>query len=276
MRTRLIALVIVVCPTTKGGGAGHGAGASSGSNSASVEVGGQSGGKPASKPTPVPAKPSSCTPWTYTIFAGKPPAGLKPKPGTSLISQLALGELYDSSGRRYRSYNRTCNGVSEDAWVADKTGKELAADAYSQATARAPSPRLASAPPTDQLIVNLETWFGVTPIAPVSATASIPGLSATVTLRPESIRVDTGSGTVLRCGLWGSSTSKQSGCAWTPDVPSIPKFTGGGYAFVGTVTLVWRVSWTATDGTGGTLDPIETSAPLRLAVREIQTVGAKG
>lgn len=58
-----------------------------------LRLAGAGGGKPASKPTPVPAKPSSCTPWTCTIFAGKPPAGLKPKPGTSLISQLALGEL---------------------------------------------------------------------------------------------------------------------------------------------------------------------------------------
>ena len=63
--------------------AGNSGGADSGSGGASVfvESSGQSGGKPASKPTPVPAKPSSCTPWTYTIFAGKPPAGLKPKPG---------------------------------------------------------------------------------------------------------------------------------------------------------------------------------------------------
>lgn len=271
MRARFLALGLLVCPMTKGGGAGGGAGGTSGGNSATVTVSGGGGG--AARPGQQSTTANSCSPWVSTYFNHNPPAGLQPKAGSSQISGVAPNELYDSAGRRYRAFSRQCNGVIQETWLADKTGKELAADAFAQATVRAPKPALASAPPVDNLIVNLETWFAVTPTAAVSATASIPGLSATVTLRPDAIRVDTGAGAVLDCGLWGSTRSAKSGCAWTPDVPSIPRFTGGGYAFHGSVTLVWAVSWSATDGTGGRLDPIETTAPLNLAVREIQTIG---
>ncbi len=211
--------------------------------------------KPASKPggdtSPSPVV-QACDPW-----AADPP----PAPGPN------------ASVRELLQYRRVCPSQVQYMVTRVDSGQAVAMNAYASAVARAVKPTLLAAPPTDHLIVNLETWFAVQRTAPVSATASIPGLSATVTLRPASYRVDTGAGTVLRCSLWGSTTSPAGGCTWTPTVPSIPRFTRAGYAFAGSVTLVWDVSWSATDGSGGRLDAIETTRPIRLAVREIQTIG---
>lgn len=178
-------------------------------------------------------------------------------------------------------YLRYCGDVVQFVWVRPASPRELAGDAYDVAVAKIPKPSVVMAPPVDKQIVNLETWFAVTPTQPVSATAAIPGLSATVTARPQSIRLTTGSSApgdpaTVECRLWGSTAAAAGGCSWTPRFPSIPKFTGGGYAYHGSIAVVWTITWTSTSGAGGDLGTYESTTPIDMAVREIQTVGARG
>ena len=129
------------------------------------------------------------------------------------------------------------------------------------------------------MIVNFETWLGVTPQPPVTATAAIPGLSATVTAQASDIEWATGSHvtgdtTLIACQPWGSTDSATGGCAWTPAYPSVGKVTGTtDLRYHGTVTIVWQVSWQATNGASGTLGDLRTTTAVQMGVQEIQTIG---
>jgi hypothetical protein len=150
--------------------------------------------------------------------------------------------------------------------------------AYDAVVDRAPDPRVEMSPPPDQLLVNLPVWFGARPLANRSATAAVPGRSATVRLVPHTLTLHTGSAapgdaTAVECALWGSAEQAEDGCTWTPAYPSVPRITGStDYHFRGRLVLTWNATWTASNGTSGTFDPIATTDDVDLAVREIQTV----
>ena len=217
--------------------------------------------------------------------------GISPPRGTSSCSGWQRGvDTYQATnpdavltmvrpdGVTVTIYFRACQGTIQYAWVPELSPQQLAQSAYDEATAQIPKPVLLMAPPADKQIVNLEAWFGVERTADVSATASIPGLAATVTATPTGITLKTGSSapgekTVIKCALWGSATRPTNGCTWKPKFPSIPKFTGGGYAFKGSITVTWSVTWTSTSGDGGDLGTYDSTTPVDIAVREIQTIG---
>jgi hypothetical protein len=151
--------------------------------------------------------------------------------------------------------------------------------AYQKVASLVPDPQVAFSPPIDKMIVNFETWLGITPSAPITATATIPGLSATVTAEATDIEWVTGSQiagdtTMISCHPWGSTESAQDGCSWTPAYPSVGKVTGtADQRYHGTVTIIWQVSWQATNGAGGALGELRTTTPIEMGVREIQTIG---
>jgi hypothetical protein len=192
--------------------------------------------------------------------------------GTPVIVNPATGE-------KSTLYVRLCNGIYQFVYVGPYSPTDIARVAYQRAAALVRKPAVAFSPPIDKMIVNFETWLGVTPQQPVTATAAIPGLSATVTAEPTSIEWTTGSRvtgdtTKITCEPWGSTGSSQGGCAWTPAYPSIGKVTGTtDLRYHGTVTIVWKVSWQATNGAGGSLGDLRTTTPVAMTVQEIQTIG---
>ena len=118
------------------------------------------------------------------------------------------------------------------------------------------------------MIVNFETWMGVTPVDPVTATATVITTSASVTATPNHIEWHTGSivtgdTTLITCNLWGSTQYPIGGCTWTPSYPSVPKATGTDDLYYhGDITIIWDITWTATDGTTGTFPQLRTSSPV--------------
>ncbi len=196
-----------------------------------------------------------------------------------------MGGLSDPSiinattGEQTLVYFRICDGTYQFVYVGPYSPTDVARAAYQRVTALVHKPEVAFSPPIDKMIVNFETWLGVTPQQPVTATAAIPGLSATVTAQPTSIEWTTGSRvagdtTTISCDPWGSTESAQGGCAWTPAYPSIGKVTGTtDLRYHGTVTIVWKVSWQATNGASGTLNDLRTTTPVAMTVQEIQTIG---
>jgi hypothetical protein len=179
-----------------------------------------------------------------------------------------------------RLFIRTCEGRSQYAWVANLSPRQLAQVALDQASAKLPQPTPAFAPPADSMFVNYETWFGVEPATDVTATATIPGLSVTVTASPVEIILHTGTQvdgdtTTITCRPWGSSYYAADGCTWTPNHPSVAQVTGtNDYRYHASVELVWQVNWQATNGATGDLGTMSSSTDILIAVREIQTIGA--
>ncbi|MGZ4672860.1 MAG: hypothetical protein ACXVKP_06700 [Ilumatobacteraceae bacterium] len=213
-----------------------------------------------------PAGATSCTAWQ--LFDGSNMGGL----GNPGIINPATGE-------QTFVYFRTCDGVTQFVYVGPTTVTDITRVAFQKVAALVPKPEVAFSPPIDKMIVNFETWLGVTPQPPVTATAAIPGLAATVTAEPTSIEWSTGSRvtgdtTNITCEPWGSVESATGGCAWTPAYPSVGKVTGTtDLHYHGSVTIVWTVSWQATNGVSGTLADLRTTTPVRMGVQEIQTIG---
>ena len=214
-----------------------------------------------------PSGTSSCTAWAVFDGSTTEGAGLEPtmiNPATGEVSTV---------------YFRICDGRYQFVYVGAHTVIDIAAVAYQKVAALVPRPKATFSPPIDKMIVNFETWLAVTPSAPITASAAIPGLSATVTAEATDIEWSTGSQivgdtTVISCRPWGSTLSAQDGCAWTPTYPSVAKVTGTtDQRYHGTVTIVWQVSWQATNGAGGSLGPLRTTSAVAMGVQEIQTIG---
>jgi hypothetical protein len=220
----------------------------------------------------------SCGPWQ--VANGFVPSGLE----GSLVQAVFPGE-YTTDGRTYRKWYRDCEGEGQVAWVPDATPEDLAELAVQEVERLLPAPSPVMSPDVGVGgFVGLETWMQVVAEADVSATAGpLPnGLSATTTAQASHLVWEPGDGEVIECALWGAlptgrdiELEREAPCGWWPQFPSAPQFNGGhdDLAFHGTVTIIWEVSWTATNGTGGDLDELRSTVPFTYQVREIQTIG---
>lgn len=122
--------------------------------------------------------------------------------------------------------------------------------------------------------VNLWTWFWTDPgdYQPETQTTSVGPIWATVVATPVGLLFDPGDGSdAVRCPGPGRAWTDSDG----DDEP--PSGCGFQYRHVtdGTVTsrlgILWRVTWTGSGGTGGTLPTMETvtGAPLRVLQAQV-------
>lgn len=215
-----------------------------------------------------PAGTTSCTPWALVDGSNFESAGLTEP---TMINP--------ATGEAATVYFRVCEAKYQFVYLGPHTPADVARVAYEKVASLVPDPQVAFSPPVDKMIVNFETWLGITPSAPITATATIPGLSATVTAEATGIEWATGSHitgdtTTINCQPWGSTQSDHNGCSWTPAYPSVAKVTGTtDQRYHGTVTIIWQVSWEATNGANGTLGELRTTTPIEMTVQEIQTIG---
>ena len=243
----------------RGGGTVHPGSAGGDAQISSWVIGAVNGG--VSRPVGV----SSCSSWV--LFDGSNFGGIG---NPSIINSV--------TGEQSLVYFRVCGGIYQFVYVGQYSPTDVARVASQRVAALVRRPEVAFSPPIDKMIVNFQTWLGVTVQQPVTATAAIPGLSATVTAQPVGIEWATGSQvagdiTMIHCQPWGSTDSAHGGCAWTPAYPSIGKVTGtGDLRYHGTVSIVWKVSWQASNGANGTLDDLRTTTPVAMTVQEIQTI----
>jgi hypothetical protein len=216
---------------------------------------------------PAASRPSvpSCTSWERYLPDGS--------------ADAPLGLYVDvRDGVEWDLFSRTCpdDALPQYRWIPQLTPLDLVDAAYDSVSKEVPEPELHMSRAIDDLIVNVATTIEVTPIEPVTATAQIPGLAATVTATATRIDVVTGSkvaGDVqqLSCEPWGGAGSS---CTWTPVYPSVFKVTGTqDHRHHGSVSVVWHVAWTTTDGGGGDLGELTTTTLVEFAVREIQIIG---
>jgi len=147
----------------------------------------------------------------------------------------------------------------------------LARQAYRELPLLYPQPY--TAPPANVAhLVGVRTWMWIdaSQWQPRSATASIPGLSATATAEPVEVRWDMGDGTVVACD--------GPGTPYDPAVPDNEQHSYCSHVFEHDgpkqvrATIVWRVRWTATNGSSGALPDIERATQFPVQVEQRQAV----
>ncbi len=222
-----------------------------------------------------PSGTSSCTGW-------QPDSGF----GTETTGeQGVLPSEATADGRVWKFWFRTCDGVVQNVWAPDYSPEDLAQIAMAEVEKNLPRPAPSTSPANDVGgFVTLETWLQVDAEIDVSATAGpLPdGLTATTTATPSAIEWSPiPGGEKIVCDLWGALPSEAqiesdaaAPCGWLPPGPSAPQYgAGGDLRFHGEVVLVWTVAWAATNGTGGDLGELRSTADWSYRVREIQTIG---
>ena len=119
------------------------------------------------------------------------------------------------------------------------------------------APTMGMAPPTDKLIVNFATrlWIDPSTWRPLSATAAVGGISATVTATPSRTVWTMGDGNVVTCQGPGVAydptrdpASQPTSCTYSYEKPSNGQ-PGGRY--VVSVRVYWHVAWTSRGVAGG-------------------------
>ncbi|CAM3756100.1 ATP/GTP-binding protein [Kibdelosporangium persicum] len=142
-----------------------------------------------------------------------------------------------------------------------------------------PTPRISANPAGDQL-VNLPTWMWLSSgWEPVSATASVPGVSVTATAKPTSVSWSMGDGSTVTCT--GAGTPFRAGSdprAPSPDCGHTYRTSSAkqaGQAFPVTATVHWAVTWSGA-GQGGTFPNLTTTGNAAFRVAESQALNNKG
>ncbi|WP_436793884.1 hypothetical protein [Actinospongicola halichondriae] len=152
------------------------------------------------------------------------------------------------------------------------TPDELARRARDQLAIRYPEPRTSPGFGVDQ-IVGIETWMWIDAAAwqPVSATASIPGLSVSATATPRQVTWDMGDGTTVVCDGPGMPYDAGRPIAdQSSDCTHVYQRLG---ARTASATVVWSVEWESSDGGGGTLADASRTTQFPMTVVERQAVG---
>lgn len=159
---------------------------------------------------------------------------------------------------------------------------QIAQEAAGKMTA--PDPVIHLGPNAQQVAVKVPVWLWIDPPQPIALTVAVRGLSVTVTAALVSTTWAMGEGDRSGPSSSGGSAVTCTGsgtpppahpfrtvvppCGYTYTWKSLPERTGGTGAYQITATTNWQVSWTASDGTNGTLP-----APLTPATTQQVAVG---
>jgi len=142
-----------------------------------------------------------------------------------------------------------------------------------------PTPEVQTSPPRGGTqLVGVPVWFWVTNAKPAATTASVPGLSATLTATPGETHVKIRGGTG-RAAV--ENTSFDCPGAGTPYAPGKANAKGGSdcshafdwnATFTIDVTVDWTLTWTATNGQAGTLPLVPRTTTFTLRIEQAQAV----
>ncbi|MBW3613682.1 MAG: hypothetical protein KY439_00005, partial [Actinobacteria bacterium] len=154
-------------------------------------------------------------------------------------------------------------------------GGVLARDALSYEPL--PTPQPVTSPPNAKTYVNFETWLALDDWSRVEATASVPGLTTAVTAEPTEAIWKMGDGETVVC--------KGPGKAYDLTLPDDAQRTdcshvyrrssagvGPDNTYPASVTVTYRVTWSASDGSQGDLGLLPVTTNFAMRVREVQVI----
>ena len=206
----------------------------------------------------------------------------------NLVVQAVLPGIDDWLGSSHSTVTassvayRSCTRVSDSqavGWVTGLLGATAvdvvptAQDLVAQAMARLTIalPDVATSPPRSGVqLVGVPVWFWVNNYRPIRVTATIPGLSATLTATPTKTVITPGDDTSVTCAGPGvkydptlSYKDQESTCSHVYDQH-------GPYSAA--VTVTWALTWTATDGQTGALPAANRVTRFPLRIQEAEAV----
>ncbi|MFF1676122.1 hypothetical protein ACFVYG_08825 [Streptomyces sp. NPDC058256] len=202
-----------------------------------------------------------------------------PQPGESgawYVYKCTAGGVRDAV---YRPPVWIPDGPQQGAATPQPTPAQLAQTARDQL--RLPSPQIEVNPAGEQL-VGLPTWLWVDRAewGPVSATASVPGVSVTALARPTSVVWTMGDGGSVTCKgpgtPYGSAKTDPRGAS--PDCGHTYHSTSAGQpdsAFAASATVHWTVTW-AGAGQSGVFPDLTTTSNAAFRVAESQALNNGG
>jgi hypothetical protein len=132
-------------------------------------------------------------------------------------------------------------------------------------------PRIGLDPPaTTSQLVGLPTWLWVANWGAGQATASLDGVTATVTATPTQVRWTSDQGDATTCAGPGSvydparpADAQHSDCTLLFEAAGADQLTA---------TVTYAVTWTASTGDRGDLDPLTRSATVAVTVDQAQAL----
>lgn len=198
-----------------------------------------------------------------------------------LYLQAAPGptERTAPDGTREVLYTRVCDPADVSYhWVRDTAGPgQAVATAMAIAQERIPAPAAVFAPDIERgAFVKAPMRFGITNGRPVSVSASVPGVTATVTATPRRLEFTPGDGSpAADCDVSGSESgtaADQPAAACTYTYRDSSTVAPNGEYWPAQLRVEWSVGWTATTGEGGVLPSVTTTADYAVPVREIQAL----
>ncbi|MDP9440645.1 MAG: hypothetical protein M3P34_00360 [Actinomycetota bacterium] len=140
-----------------------------------------------------------------------------------------------------------------------------------------PLPEPITSPDDWSTIVNFSTWLAVADWSPATAEAAVSGLATTVVATPLRAVWDMGDGTQVVCAGPGRrydfsvpDDEQRTDCFHTYRTSSAGA--GPDDAYEASVTVVYQVTWSATDGSGGDLGELPVTRRFPMEVGEVQAL----
>ena len=153
----------------------------------------------------------------------------------------------------------------------------VVAQAAAQLTISAPD--IATSPPRGGTqLVGVPIWFWVRNPKALSATASIPGLAATITATPGPLTVEitgasgraVGDNGTLHCPGSGTPYDANQHDPWSASTCS-KTFNWNHPSVIG-ASVAWHLTWAATNGQTGTLPAATRTTSFTLTIKQAQAV----
>ncbi|WP_238427990.1 hypothetical protein [Frankia nepalensis] len=193
----------------------------------------------------------------------------------------------EPDGSTSRLYARVCadGTVTDWQWFTLANVPGLRTSAVDDVGRRLPLPVPVLSPDLARgLVVNVATWFAAPAgqWAPVTGTAEALGLSVSVTALPVELVFDPGDGTapVSCAGPGATFDASAPPPAAAPDCSYIYRDAStaapNGRFWPASLSIRWSVTWTASDGQTGALDPLITTTPIEAVVHEYQALERNG
>jgi hypothetical protein len=209
-----------------------------------------------------------------------------PPCGLIYISGTDMPNLVDDSTQGYWIID-TCKINALDpksmTWVPTTPGSPppIASVVAQTALGKASWPKVAVSfdPSPERLLVRFPIWLHVSSgWQPVKASATIAGVTATVTAKPESVTWAMGDGSSVTCRTagtaynanlaWSANVARRD-CGYTYSASSASQPDG---RFAVTVTVHYGVTWTSNFGGGGSLGGYDRSATTSVAVGQVESL----
>ena len=200
-----------------------------------------------------------------------PPGELQPGQVYGLVCTDANGQEVVNELRQYTP-GEPGTPVIDPAVLAQEAESRLVVD----------PPEVQLSPKTDvNQIVQLPTWMWLTNWESQSASASVPGVTSTVTARPATVTWDMGNGDEVVCNGPGTpfdfsrpEEGQSTDCSYTYRHSSTSQ-PGGVYRV--SATLTYEVSWSAEGAPGGgALPALSETSSVPVRVMEIHAVEGVG